>query len=226
MSVHKGADPFQLSLQKAVDDSLVLQMPSGGSYQSRVGAKLLERAGLITLVLDRYAHIVYCNDYLLRLTGWTLPEVVGRDWFETFVPADVSDLPTVFAELVADKPLAKCHHNDIRTRTGDRRFIRWHNALVRDDDGTVVGTESIGEDLTEVRDLRAREAQLSTALEHSREISVAVGVIMERLKVDRKSAFETLRQAARAKRRRVADVAAELLECADRLNSITTKKDC
>ena len=41
------------------------------------------------------------------------------------------------------------HENEILTRSGERRLIRWHNSVRRSADGEVVGTASIGEDITE-----------------------------------------------------------------------------
>jgi AmiR/NasT family two-component response regulator len=69
--------------------------------------------------------------------------------------------------------------------------------------------------------LRETESQLSTALQQSREISMAIGLLMERLRVDRDTAFEKLRDEARAKRRRMNEVAEELLQCVERINSFS-----
>src|SRR6185436_5769268 len=41
------------------------------------------------------------------------------------------------------------HENEILTRSGERRLIRWNNSLLRSSAGDVVGTASIGEDITE-----------------------------------------------------------------------------
>jgi AmiR/NasT family two-component response regulator len=70
----------------------------------------------------------------------------------------------------------------------------------------------------EWRRLRQSESQLAVALQQGREISMAIGLLMERLRVDRETAFERLRDDARARQRRIAEVAEELLRCAERLN--------
>jgi response regulator NasT len=72
----------------------------------------------------------------------------------------------------------------------------------------------------ELRRLRQSETQLSTALQQGREISMAIGVLMERLRIDRDRAFERLRDDARASRRRINEVAEELLRCVERLNGL------
>lgn len=72
----------------------------------------------------------------------------------------------------------------------------------------------------ELRRLRESESQLTTALQQGREISMAIGLLMERLHLDREAAFEKLRDDSRARRQRMSDVAGELLRCAERLNAL------
>ena len=70
------------------------------------------------------------------------------------------------------------------------------------------------------RKLRETEAQLSTALAGSREISMAVGLLMMRDRLNREQAFDVLRANARSQRRQVAEVARELLVSAEKLYTI------
>src|SRR5882762_9377367 len=112
-------------------------------------SSMLRNVELISLMLDREARITYCNDYLLRLTGWKREEVLGRDWFELFIPPDLTEMKGVFADLIADLPQAWHHENEILTRSGARRLIRWNNSVLRSGGGDVIGTASIGEDITE-----------------------------------------------------------------------------
>lgn len=70
------------------------------------------------------------------------------------------------------------------------------------------------------RELRETEAQLNTALAGSREISMAVGLLMMRDRLNRDQAFEILRANARSQRRQMAEVARELLVSAEKLYTI------
>ena len=74
-----------------------------------------------------------------------------------------------------------------------------------------------GRDLKKLRD---SEGQLSTALAGSREISMAVGLLMMRDRINRQQAFNLLRANARSLRRPVAEVAKELLNSAENLYTI------
>ena len=76
----------------------------------------------------------------------------------------------------------------------------------------------------EIRKLRESEAQLNAALAGSREISMVVGLLMQRDRLDRARAFELLRSHARSQRRPVAEVAGELLTSAEKLNLINKLK--
>jgi response regulator NasT len=71
----------------------------------------------------------------------------------------------------------------------------------------------------EIGKLRITGDQLQTALNENREVSMAVGLIMERHRLSRQQAFEALRTSARTKRRKIGEVAEELLAAAEVLNS-------
>ncbi|HYL87594.1 MAG TPA: EAL domain-containing protein [Burkholderiales bacterium] len=121
---------------------------------------MLGKVELVSLMLDSEARITYCNDYLLRLTGWRREEVQGKDWFKTFIPPE-EDLKQLFSDLIADLPSAWHHENEILTRVGERRLIRWHNSVLRSADGKVVGTASLGEDITDQKQAERKIQRLN-----------------------------------------------------------------
>jgi diguanylate cyclase (GGDEF)-like protein/PAS domain S-box-containing protein len=124
-------------------------------------SNLLGNIEMISLMLDTNAHITYCNDYLLRLTGWARAEVVGRDWFELFIPPEAADMKSAYAALLANHPASWHHENEILTRSGERRLIRWNNSVLRSAAGEVIGTASIGEDITEQKRAEVRIKRLN-----------------------------------------------------------------
>ena len=70
----------------------------------------------------------------------------------------------------------------------------------------------------EIKSLHEKEGQLTTALTGSREVSVAVGLLMERHHLGHDEAFEALRSRARAARRALPEVAREILDSSEKLN--------
>jgi len=119
-------------------------------------SSLLGSVQLASVMLDSEARITYCNEYLLNLTGWRFEEVIGKNWFETFMPAELGDMKPVFQELLANLPEAWHRENEIFTRSRERRLIRWNNSVLRSRTGEVIGTASIGEDITDQKGAEIR----------------------------------------------------------------------
>jgi two-component system, response regulator PdtaR len=76
----------------------------------------------------------------------------------------------------------------------------------------------------EIQRLRETASQLNTALAIEQRTRMAVGLLMERERLDRRAAFDLLRSTARSSRRKVADVAEELLSATELLNAVALRK--
>jgi diguanylate cyclase (GGDEF)-like protein/PAS domain S-box-containing protein len=110
---------------------------------------MLGNVELVSLMLDRQGLVSYCNDFLLRLTGWEREEILGQDWFRLFIPSDQSLVKAAFLELLETGKTAGHFENEIVTRAGARRLIHWSNTVLYSVTGEVAGTASIGEDITD-----------------------------------------------------------------------------
>jgi diguanylate cyclase (GGDEF)-like protein/PAS domain S-box-containing protein len=121
---------------------------------------MLGNVQMLSVMLDRDARISYCNDYLLQLTGYRREELIGRDWFERFIGAHTVPKAN-FAALLANQPEAMHRESEILTRSGERRLIRWNNSVLRSGAGEVIGTASIGEDITEQKRAEIRIKRLN-----------------------------------------------------------------
>ena len=72
----------------------------------------------------------------------------------------------------------------------------------------------------DIRQLRRTEVNLNAALAAGRETSLAVGLLMSRFQSDRNTAFEVLRDHARSSRRKINEVADQLLCAEEMLNAL------
>ena len=72
----------------------------------------------------------------------------------------------------------------------------------------------------DIRQLRRTETNLNAALAAGRETSLAVGLLMGKFQTDRDTAFEVLRDHARSSRRKINEVADQLLAAEETLNSL------
>ncbi|HYN44952.1 MAG TPA: PAS domain S-box protein, partial [Candidatus Limnocylindrales bacterium] len=110
----------------------------------------LENVKLLAVVLDIQGKITFCNDFLLKLTGWERNEVAGQNWFDTFVPPD-NPVKKIFEESIKKDMMPPNFENEILSRNGERRLIEWTNTVLRDPEDKPIGTASIGVDITERR---------------------------------------------------------------------------
>jgi PAS domain S-box-containing protein len=129
--------------------------------------EMLENINLIALTLDIDGKITFCNDYLLALTGWSREEVINKDWFETFIPAETVSGKDPGSGSFARSPLLTHHESQMLTKEGKLLIIQWNNTVLRDAAGKTVGTASIGEDVTERNRSEEKANQLAAIVQSS-----------------------------------------------------------
>ena len=134
---------------------------------------LIQHAHVIVIQLDAVNRVVWINAGAERITGYAPADLVGRDWFEVLVPR--SRYPYVWEQFArgADAGIPASFENPILTRSGEERFISWHNRELRDG-GRATGTISLGIDITERRlaaeALRESQTRYKTLVEQATDI--------------------------------------------------------
>lgn len=110
---------------------------------------LLEGVHLAAVGLGLDGRVTFANAHFLQLTGYEHGEVVGRDWFSDFLSAPTrGEIEAIFDQVLAHG--GEEHHvNSITTKSGAQRLISWFNTPQHDRHGAVVGTLSLGEDITD-----------------------------------------------------------------------------
>jgi len=130
-------------------------------------SQLLDLVGGIIVVIDSGQNVTYINNRGCRILGYEKKDIMGKNWFDTFIPERVrGDIKGIFHKLMhGEIELAEYFDNVVLTKDGRERIIGWHNTILRDDTGRIIGTLSLGEDITElrraekIRDQRIQELQ-------------------------------------------------------------------
>ena len=119
---------------------------------------VLETVSLIGVMLGLEGNIILCNDFLLDPTGWAREDVLQKNWFDLFLPAEIRReiREEVFLKTTEAGAIPAHHQNVIITRTGEQRLIEWSNTVLLDLHGAKSGVASIGQDITERK--KAEEA--------------------------------------------------------------------
>jgi two-component system cell cycle sensor histidine kinase/response regulator CckA len=130
--------------------------------------RYFDTADVMLVALDTDLRITAVNRKACDLLGWSERELLGRDWVETCLPARIrGELASRFGTLLDGD--TSTVENAVLTRAGDEILIEWHNTLLRDDAGRVVGTLSSGTDISErsaaTAALRVTEERMRFALE-------------------------------------------------------------
>ena len=125
-------------------------------------------AGVMIVALDREARVSLINRKGCELLGYPEGDIIGKNWIDHFLPeACKRDVRKVFDTMMAgDLEPAESYENPVLTRERGERTIAWHNALVRDDQGAIVGTLASGEDITSRRKRERRREALHQLRDH------------------------------------------------------------
>jgi PAS domain S-box-containing protein len=110
---------------------------------------LINEADLVVVELNRMGHVEFINSYFYKLTGFTQNEVIGKDWFEFFIPSrDFYNVQGTFVELL-ESEIYDQYINPVLTKNGEEKLIRWFNIRTHDRNGEINGSFSIGIDVTD-----------------------------------------------------------------------------
>ena len=131
----------------------------------------LDIAGVIIVALDTEQRVTLINHKGAAVMGYSPQEIIGRNWFESFIPAAIREtVQRVWNQLIRGEITpVESFENPVLTRDGKERIIAWHNSVLRDNAGRITGTLSSGEDITERRQtenaLDRERAFLASAIE-------------------------------------------------------------
>ncbi|NCC52007.1 MAG: PAS domain S-box protein [Spartobacteria bacterium] len=111
---------------------------------------LIQTAQVIILVLDTGGRIVRFNPYLESLTGYTLDEVKGADWFSVFLPErEQEHIRSVFKKALNQDIRTKGYINAIQAKDGREILVEWYDRTLYDAEGGLLGLLGVGLDVTE-----------------------------------------------------------------------------
>ena len=111
----------------------------------------LNIAGVVIVALDTEGNITLLNRKGHKILQYNEGELLGKNWFKTCLPKRYrQNTQETFNKLIHSQlELTKFNENPILAKNGDERMIAWHNSLLFDSNGIIIGTLSSGEDITE-----------------------------------------------------------------------------
>lgn len=124
-------------------------------------------AGVMMVVLDPDARVQDINRKGCEILGYEREQIIGQSWIDTFLPPAIrADVRGIFKSVLESEAKEyEYAEKPIMTSTGEERLIAWHNTVLRDGQGQVIGTLSSGEDISERKKAEQKLTQTIDELE-------------------------------------------------------------
>ena len=113
---------------------------------------LIDNAKLLIFGLDPRGRINFVNAHFLNTTGYTEDEVIGRPLLDFVPPSEKDDVGGRINDALAKGSLPERTDRALVTKEQRLRNVHWSHVLLRDHNGSITGTLSIGEDVTELQE--------------------------------------------------------------------------
>lgn len=119
-------------------------------------AQILESGNIASMALNNDGTIRYCNDFLLKITGYTFNEIKGKNWFKTFiVDEERNAMFQLFSEIIFNKRINSNFDNIILSKNGKKIYFSWYNTVLFSNN-EVTGVACIGVDITKKKSYEAQ----------------------------------------------------------------------
>jgi diguanylate cyclase (GGDEF)-like protein/PAS domain S-box-containing protein len=128
--------------------------------------KYFDVSGVIMVVINSHQKVSLINKAGCDMLGYPAEEIVGKDWFDNFVPSHSGEeVKKEFVRLISGKSKAvEYYENPIVTKSGRERLIAWHNSVLTDKEGNIMFTLSSGLDITERKSAQQTQEHLTKEL--------------------------------------------------------------
>jgi PAS domain S-box-containing protein len=158
--------------------------------------RFLDLNGVIVVAINADQKVSFINRSGCTILGYTKNEILGKNWFDTFIPEDIrTELRVVFEQLMAGEvKLTEYFDNMVLTKKGEIKIIAWHNTVLTDKYGTITGTLSWGEDITERKKAESDTEKLVQELRDSLTELKSLKVQMPICSWDKKNLQEAIKQ--------------------------------
>lgn len=111
----------------------------------------LDVAGVVMLALSPEGKVNLINQMGCRILGREAKDILGKDWFEHFVPEHVREKTKGFLSrlISAEETSIQLLENPVINRENQERIIEWRTSLLRNAQGQIQEVLCSGEDITE-----------------------------------------------------------------------------
>ena len=131
------------------------------------GDSLLDLINALVVMLNRDGEVLMINKRGLEILGYSRDEVVGKNWLHTFIPMEsMKEVEDRFGKIVSgDINANELVENEVLSKGNKVLLISWHNSVIKDEEGKVVSTLSLGDDITLQKEEEIKKEEYGKELE-------------------------------------------------------------
>lgn len=131
--------------------------------------KYLDIAWVIFLIIKADQTVALINKKGCEILGYDEKEIVGKNWFDNFVPERYrSSGRDILKKMIAgDTAASEFFEKNILTRSGEERIVQWHNTALADNGGNIFAALSSGTDITERKLMEQEREKIISELQES-----------------------------------------------------------
>jgi diguanylate cyclase (GGDEF)-like protein/PAS domain S-box-containing protein/putative nucleotidyltransferase with HDIG domain len=132
-----------------------------------------DTANIMFIVINRDETVKSLNNKACEILGINKNDIIGMNWFDNFVPkSSVAEIRSVFDKIIKGEIKAlRFYENPIVTSKGQERLISWHNSVLQNETGNIIGIICSGNDITGCRNaekaLMESEAKYSSYIKNA-----------------------------------------------------------
>jgi len=105
----------------------------------------------ILVILDVNGNVTLISKGAKEILGFD-DDIIGKNWFDFIPEKERKNVMRVFQEIIEAKGKKYIsYENAVLTKNGDERLIHWNNMPIKDSKQKIIGTISIGIDITDAK---------------------------------------------------------------------------
>lgn len=152
--------------------------------EKQKGETLIDLINALVVTIGIDGEVLLINKKGLEMLGYEKEEVVGKNWFQNFIPQEArGETYRLFSELSVENLAENSENeNEVLTKDNRRLLILWRNTVIKGGDGKVISTLSLGEDITVRKEEEKRKEEYGKELERLNAAMVGREIKMIELK--------------------------------------------
>lgn len=168
----KEGERRRLEVGKTVDEvdklrAEINEMLGSIEEEKHKGDTLIDFVSALVVMLNTNGEVMIINKRGLEMLGYSKEEVIGKNWIFTFVPEENREkVSAVFSGLMNGNEIDNSAIESwVLTKDNRVLLMSWHNTVIKDGEGKITSTLSLGEDITVRKEEEMKKEEYGKELE-------------------------------------------------------------